>query len=143
MSVCLQVVQDRAMPTTRTAAEVAHPGAPLPAFERFVEEDGGGALLATGHWGLEREVLRIEADGQPARTPHPFPPEEKGVLEDFVGAAFPQKRGERFTDGIATMAKVGECIMPVRSLFARVTSGGDLAVGDTGLRRTEVGLAVA
>lgn len=68
------------MQTTQTAA---HPGAPLAAFERFVA-DGGGALLAAGHWGLEREVLRITADGQPARTPHPFPPEEKEISVDFA-----------------------------------------------------------
>src|SRR5690606_33412734 len=69
-----RVVQYRAMPMSRTAVEWPHPGAPLAEFERFVE-DGGGALLATGYWGLEREVLRIEADGQPALTPHPFPPD--------------------------------------------------------------------
>ena len=30
----------------------------------------------------------------------------------------------------AIMAKVGECIMPTRGLFARVRRGGELAVGD-------------
>jgi glutamate--cysteine ligase len=71
------------MPTPRIAAAGAEPCATLSAFERFVAEDGG-ALLATGHWGLEREVLRIEADGQPARTPHPFPPDEKEISVDFA-----------------------------------------------------------
>lgn len=56
---------------------------PLPAFDRFLAADGGSAL-ATGHWGLEREVLRIEPDGHPARTPHPFPPEDKEISVDFA-----------------------------------------------------------
>jgi len=83
MSVRHRVVQDRGMPTTRTTAECAPAAARLATFERFVGE-GGGALLAAGHWGLEREVLRVEADGQPARTVHPFPPEEKQISVDFA-----------------------------------------------------------
>lgn len=71
------------MPTTRSAAEEVDPRAQLSAFERFVA-GGGGVLLTAGHWGLEREVLRIEPDGQPARTPHPFPPEEKEISVDFA-----------------------------------------------------------
>lgn len=78
-----RAVQDRAMQTIRTAAAVADPGPPLAAFERFVEA-GGGALLTTGHWGLEREALRIEANGQPAGTPHPFLPEEREISVDFA-----------------------------------------------------------
>jgi len=72
------------MPTTLTTAEAAHSGALLPAFERFVEKSDGAALLIAGHWGLEREVLRVEADGQPARTPHPLPPDEKEISVDFA-----------------------------------------------------------
>jgi glutamate--cysteine ligase len=52
-------------------------------IRQFVE-GGGEALLTAGHWGLEREVLRIDAEGQPARTPHPFPPEEKEISVDFA-----------------------------------------------------------
>ncbi len=40
--------------------------------------------MTAGHWGLEREVLRIEADGQPASTPHPFPPDEMEISVDFA-----------------------------------------------------------
>ncbi|HTO02556.1 MAG TPA: hypothetical protein VL069_02590, partial [Opitutus sp.] len=71
------------MATSRTAVEWPHLGASLVAFERFVE-GSDGALLAAGRWGLEREVLRIEADGQPARAPHPFPPDEKEISVDFA-----------------------------------------------------------
>jgi len=71
------------MPKTRTTAERPAPSAPLLAFQRFVDA-GGEALLAAGHWGLEREVLRVEADGQPARTPHPFSPDEKQISVDFA-----------------------------------------------------------
>jgi MOSC domain-containing protein YiiM len=39
--------------------------------------------------------------------------------------------GKECHTACAIMAKVGECIMPVRGLFARVTCGGELAVGDT------------
>ncbi|MDP3071267.1 MAG: hypothetical protein Q8N18_13335 [Opitutaceae bacterium] len=71
------------MSKARSSAEGALPGAPLAAFERFVEA-GGETLLTAGHWGLEREVLRVETDGQPARTPHPFSPEEKQISVDFA-----------------------------------------------------------
>ncbi|MEY4938713.1 MAG: hypothetical protein RIQ93_448 [Verrucomicrobiota bacterium] len=72
------------MPTTRTVADfglVTRP--PLVALERFLAA-GGGAFLNTGCWGLEREVLRINPDGQPALTPHPFAPEEKEISVDFA-----------------------------------------------------------
>jgi len=55
----------------------------LRVFDAFVAA-GGAPMLATGCWGLEREVLRVEADGQPARTPHPFPPDEKQITVDFA-----------------------------------------------------------
>ena len=71
------------MSTMQSAAEAPSACLPLSVFARFVEE-GGGAALATGQWGLEREVLRIEPDGQPARTPHPFPPEDKEISVDFA-----------------------------------------------------------
>jgi MOSC domain-containing protein YiiM len=38
--------------------------------------------------------------------------------------------GKECHTACAIMAKVGECIMPTRGLFARVRCGGDLAVGD-------------
>lgn len=47
---------------------------------------GGGAGLARGLWGLEREGLRVEPDGRPAMTPHPFGPEESGITVDFAEA---------------------------------------------------------
>jgi glutamate--cysteine ligase len=71
------------MPSSRTAAKGERQGTHLAAFERFTA-GGGGALLAAGNWGLEREVLRVNADGQPAGTPHPFPPEEKQISVDFA-----------------------------------------------------------
>ncbi len=45
---------------------------------------GGSDVLLKGSWGLEREGLRITPDGQPALTPHPFPPEEGDVTVDFA-----------------------------------------------------------
>lgn len=71
------------MAATQTI-EAKHPGSlRLDAFDRFITA-GGGPLLETGRWGLEREVMRVEADGQPARTPHPFSPEEKQISVDFA-----------------------------------------------------------
>jgi glutamate--cysteine ligase len=49
-------------------------------------EAGGRAGLARGRWGLEREGLRVEADGRPALTPHPFGPEERAITVDFAEA---------------------------------------------------------
>ena len=49
-------------------------------------EAGGRAGLMRGQWGLEREGLRVEADGQPALTPHPFGPEERAITVDFAEA---------------------------------------------------------
>ena len=69
--------------SARTAHETLPPSAPTVALDRFVAA-GSGALLATGHWGLEREVLRVDPDGQPALTPHPFPNEEKQISVDFA-----------------------------------------------------------
>ncbi|PAW67265.1 MAG: hypothetical protein B9S34_05940 [Opitutia bacterium Tous-C1TDCM] len=71
------------MPSTRIAAEGVTQNGLLAGFARFVAA-GGAAALTAGHWGLEREVLRVEADGQPARTPHPFPPEDKEISVDFA-----------------------------------------------------------
>jgi glutamate--cysteine ligase len=73
------------MRATRPTDEAAVPphSTLLGTLERFLAQ-GGGDLLATGHWGLEREVLRITADGQPATTPHPFPNEEKQISVDFA-----------------------------------------------------------
>ncbi len=47
---------------------------------------GGREVLVRGHWGLEREGLRVDAEGRPARTPHPFGPEERGITVDFAEA---------------------------------------------------------
>lgn len=72
------------MRATRPTDETVRPAyAPLATLHRFLGERGG-PLLTTGHWGLEREVLRTTADGQPATTPHPFPNEEKQISVDFA-----------------------------------------------------------
>ena len=72
------------MRATRPADETVQPPcAPLATLQRFLAQ-GGGPLLATGRWGLEREVLRTTTDGQPATTPHPFPNEEKQISVDFA-----------------------------------------------------------
>ena len=75
--------QNAVMSFPETAAAKRSPSAWLDLLQRFLA-CGGGRLLATGHWGLEREVLRVEADGQPARTRHPFPNEEKQISVDFA-----------------------------------------------------------
>lgn len=71
------------MRVTPTSEENRTRGASLAALERFLTV-GGAPVLATARWGLEREVLRIDSDGQPATTPHPFPNEEKQISVDFA-----------------------------------------------------------
>jgi glutamate--cysteine ligase len=83
MSVPQIIRQETVMPATRTADDKLQQGATLPALDRFLAM-GGGPVLATGVWGLEREVMRTEADGQPARTRHPYPNEEKQISVDFA-----------------------------------------------------------
>jgi len=75
--------QKALMPEARTMEASFGPGDGLEALNRFVTT-GGGPLLATGQWGLEREALRVEPDGQPATTPHPFPPGEEQISVDFA-----------------------------------------------------------
>jgi glutamate--cysteine ligase len=82
MSVSPLICQKTVMSAIRTAENPA-PRVRLTTLEKFVER-GGGPLLASGVWGLEREVMRTEADGQPARTRHPFPNEEKQISVDFA-----------------------------------------------------------
>lgn len=71
------------MPTLSALVEDEPKNAPSASLERFVAA-GGAPLLATGNWGLEREVLRVDAEGQPARSRHPFPPDEKHISVDFA-----------------------------------------------------------
>jgi glutamate--cysteine ligase len=40
-------------------------------------------LLLKGLWGFEREALRVDDEGRPAATAHPFPPEEERITVDF------------------------------------------------------------
>lgn len=42
--------------------------------------------LFSGHWGVEREVLRIDEDGWLSTRPHPFPPDERKITVDFAEA---------------------------------------------------------
>jgi glutamate--cysteine ligase len=49
------------------------------AFER----GNGRELLLSGLWGFEREALRVDEEGRPAATDHPFPPEEGRITVDF------------------------------------------------------------
>ena len=37
----------------------------------------------TGCFGLERETLRVDADGKLAHTPHPFPDSHQYITRDF------------------------------------------------------------
>jgi glutamate--cysteine ligase len=41
------------------------------------------SLLLSGLWGFEREALRVDDEGRPATTLHPFPPEDEGITVDF------------------------------------------------------------
>ena len=36
-----------------------------------------------GNFGLERESLRVTAEGRMAQTPHPFPPDHPRIVRDF------------------------------------------------------------
>src|SRR5688500_14052372 len=83
MSVTQIIRQERVMPATRIADDKLHQGATLPALDDFLAV-GGERVLGSGVWGLEREVMRMEADGQPARTRHPYPNEEKQISVDFA-----------------------------------------------------------
>jgi glutamate--cysteine ligase len=47
-------------------------------------EGKAGTLLRSGLWGFEREALRVDADGRPAATDHPFPPERGDITVDFA-----------------------------------------------------------
>ncbi len=67
----------------QTTEDYPRQHAPLSSLTRFLAA-GGGPLLATARWGLEREVLRTDSDGQPATTPHPFANEEKQISVDFA-----------------------------------------------------------
>ena len=42
--------------------------------------------LFSGYWGIEREGLRIDAQGNLSQKPHPFSPEEKQITVDFAEA---------------------------------------------------------
>ncbi len=42
--------------------------------------------LYSGFWGLEREVLRVDAQGSLSRRPHPFAPDERAITVDFAEA---------------------------------------------------------
>ena len=37
----------------------------------------------SARFGLEREALRVTADGRMAKTPHPFPPDHPRIVRDF------------------------------------------------------------
>jgi len=71
------------MRAIQTTEENRPPHAPLSTLACFLAT-GGGPVLATALWGLEREVLRTDPDGQPAVTPHPFANEEKQISVDFA-----------------------------------------------------------
>ena len=40
-------------------------------------------LAFDGNFGLEREALRVTADGHMAHTPHPFPADHPRIVRDF------------------------------------------------------------
>jgi glutamate--cysteine ligase len=50
------------------------------AFERASAQN----LLLSGKWGFERESLRVDPQGRPAATDHPFPPERGAITVDFA-----------------------------------------------------------
>ncbi len=61
----------------------------LPAAQRRLDSvlaAGGPEVLLAGAWGLEREGLRVDAVGQVAQTPHPFPPDDGALTVDFAEA---------------------------------------------------------
>lgn len=68
---------------THTTETSPPPRAPRAGLDHFLAA-GGSPVLATARWGLEREVLRVDPDGQPAATPHPFPNDEKQISVDFA-----------------------------------------------------------
>ena len=83
MSVTQIISQESVMPASQTADDKLQQGSILPSLDGFLAT-GGETVLSTGVWGLEREVMRTEADGQPARTRHPYPNEEKQISVDFA-----------------------------------------------------------
>jgi glutamate--cysteine ligase len=79
----MEPVSTTLWPSLARPAAIAIPPAVASRLRAFLEADGARPLLS-GAWGLEREGLRIEPDGQPARTPHPFPPEDATLTVDFA-----------------------------------------------------------
>ena len=50
----------------------------------FFESGRHRELLCSGLWGFEREALRVDAQGRPAATEHPFPPGRGDITVDFA-----------------------------------------------------------
>ena len=48
-----------------------------------VREPSFHPLAFDGHFGLEREALRVTEDGHMAHTPHPFPADHPHIVRDF------------------------------------------------------------
>src|SRR5512133_1151914 len=51
---------------------------------RALEGAGAKNLLLSGKWGFEREALRVDPQGRPALSAHPFPPERGSITVDFA-----------------------------------------------------------
>lgn len=57
--------------------------------------------LFSGNWGLEREVLRVDASGRLAASPHPFPPGHRKITVDYAEAQAELITGVHPTPGSA------------------------------------------
>ncbi len=55
-----------------------------PGQSDIVEALGRSGLLLSGKWGIEREALRVDADGRLAATDHPFPHGRGDITVDFA-----------------------------------------------------------
>jgi glutamate--cysteine ligase len=51
---------------------------------RAFERANARKLLLSGKWGFEREALRVDPQGRPAASDHPFPPERGAITVDFA-----------------------------------------------------------
>lgn len=131
-----------------TSTRKGHSKTPVPRA-RLIEQHGIEGDVHAGPWHRQLSLLALDdiefmrARGLPGLRYGSFA--ENLVIGGLdLGALGPGSRlrlgsdveilvtqiGKECHTACAIMAKVGECIMPTRGLFARVLCGGELAVGD-------------
>ena len=85
-----------------------------------------------GNFGLERESLRVTAEGRMALTPHPFPPDHPRIVRDFC------ENQTEINTRVRVLAR-----FPRRALSARGRAVRQVGMGDRRAhrRRTDTNTA--